>query len=95
LVGPLWNVVIISHTTVLVPNELLGRVTSAAMTLSWGVMPIASLGACYLLTTSGPIGSIGVLAAVMFVVAVAATASPAVRHAPRLPLGTDDDRTAR
>jgi predicted MFS family arabinose efflux permease len=95
LVGPLWNVVIISHTTVLVPNELLGRVTSAAMTLSWGVMPIASLGAGYLLTTIGPIGSIGVLAAVMFVVAVAATASPAVRHAPRLPLGTDDDRTAR
>lgn len=42
-VGPLWNVVIISYATVLVPNELLGRVTSAAMTLSWGVMPVASL----------------------------------------------------
>ncbi|KAB1990139.1 MFS transporter [Streptomyces triticiradicis] len=91
--GPLWNVVIISHTTVLVPNELLGRVTSAAMTLAWGVMPIASLGAGYLLTALGPVGSIWVLAAVMLVVAVAATASPAVRHAPRLPLGTDADRT--
>ncbi|WP_206300914.1 MFS transporter [Streptomyces populi] len=41
-VGPLWNVVIISRTTLLVPNELLGRVTSAAMTLSWGVMTAES-----------------------------------------------------
>ncbi|MGP4048547.1 transposase [Streptomyces sp. 2A115] len=35
-IGTLWNAVIITYTTVLVPNELLGRVTSAAMTLSSG-----------------------------------------------------------
>ncbi|MER6129059.1 hypothetical protein ABT173_42190 [Streptomyces sp. NPDC001795] len=90
-IGPLWNVVIISYTTVLVPNELLGRVTSAAMTLSWGVMPMASLGAGYLLTTLGPVGSIFVLATVMLVTAVIVTASPAVRHAPPLP--THDEST--
>jgi hypothetical protein len=55
------------------------------MTLSWGVLPLASLGAGYLLTALGPVGSVYVLAAVMLVAAVAATASPAVRHAPSLP----------
>lgn len=84
-VGPLWNVVIITYMTVLVPDGLLGRVTSAAMTLSWGVMPLASLGAGYLLTMLGPVGSVFVLATVMLVTAVAATASPTVRHAPPLP----------
>ncbi|MFI7059791.1 MFS transporter [Kribbella sp. NPDC050124] len=84
-IGPLWNVVIITYATVLVPNELLGRVTSAAMTLSWGVMPLASLGAGFLLTAVGPVSSILVLAALMLVTALAATASPSVRHAPPLP----------
>jgi hypothetical protein len=84
-IGPLWNVVIVSYTSLLVPNELLGRVTSAAMTLSWGVMPIGSIGAGLLLSTAGPAGTILVLAAVMLVTAVGATISPAVRHAPPLP----------
>ncbi|MET9965936.1 MFS transporter [Streptomyces sp. NPDC006356] len=83
-IGPLWNVVIITYMTALVPNELLGRVTSAAMTLSWGVMPVASLGAGCLLSTLGPVGSVFVLATVMLITAVIATASPAVRHAPLL-----------
>ncbi|WAZ26251.1 MFS transporter [Streptomyces cinnabarinus] len=84
-IGPLWNVVIISYGTLLVPNELLGRVMSAAMTLSWGVMPLASLGAGYLLTALGPVGSVVVLTAMMLTTAAVATASPAVRHAPPLP----------
>lgn len=81
-VGPVWNVVIMSYTALLVPNELLGRVTSAAMTFAWGVMPIGSLGAGLLLTSVGPTGAVVVLTAVMFVVAVGATISPAVRRAP-------------
>ncbi|MFI6596654.1 MFS transporter [Nonomuraea sp. NPDC050536] len=85
-IGPLWNVVIVTYATALVPNELLGRVTSAAMTLSWGVMPLASLGAGYLITTAGPTGSVFVLTAVMLVTALIATASPAVRQAPPLPV---------
>ncbi|MFF3336204.1 hypothetical protein ACFYWX_42920 [Streptomyces sp. NPDC002888] len=55
------------------------------MTLSWGVMPLASLGAGYLLTAIGPNGSVFVLATVMLVTAVIATVSPAVRHAPPIP----------
>ncbi|MFF3891115.1 MFS transporter [Streptomyces sp. NPDC001914] len=88
-VGPLWNVVIISYASLLVPDELLGRVTSAAMTLSWGVLPVASLGAGFLLTSLGPVGAVYVLAAVMLATAVTATASPAVRNAPPLPLSVD------
>jgi MFS family permease len=84
-IGPLWSVVMVTYASVLVPNELLGRVTSAAMTLSWGVMPIASLGAGFLLTAIGPVGSVWVLAAIMLGAAVAGTASPAVRSAPPVP----------
>jgi hypothetical protein len=76
--------VIITYMTALAPNELLGRVTSAAMTLSWGGMPVASLGAGCLLSTLGPVRSVFVLATVMLVTAVTATVSPAVRHAPLL-----------
>jgi predicted MFS family arabinose efflux permease len=84
-IGPLWNVVIVSYSALLVPNDLLGRVTSAAMTLSWGVMPIGSLAAGLLLSQGGPTGAILVLTGVMLGTAVAATASPAVRHAAPLP----------
>jgi MFS family permease len=84
-IGPLWNVVIVSYSVLLVPNELLGRVTSAAMTLAWGVMPIGSLGAGLLLTTAGTTGAILVLTGIMLATAIAATVSPAVRHAPPLP----------
>ncbi|GAB3824262.1 MFS transporter [Dactylosporangium cerinum] len=86
-VGPLWNVVIVSYSALLVPNELLGRVTSAAMTVSWGVMPIGSLGAGLLLAGAGPTGTILALTGVMLATAVAATISPAVRRAPPLPRG--------
>ncbi|MFE9623618.1 MFS transporter [Streptomyces sp. NPDC006527] len=79
------RVVITTYATALVPDELLGRVTSAAMTLSSGVMPVASLGAGYLLTGLGPIGSVCVLTTVMLITAIASSVSPAVRHAPPLP----------
>ncbi|MBG0562742.1 MFS transporter [Actinoplanes aureus] len=86
-VGPLWSVVMVTYASVLVPNQLLGRVMSASMMLTWGVMPIASLGAGLLLSAVGPIGSVWVLAAVMLAAAVAGTASRAVRRAPPMPAG--------
>ncbi|MBO3736779.1 MFS transporter [Actinoplanes flavus] len=79
-VGPIWNVMILTYTGVTVPNELLGRVMSAATTVTWGVMPIASLGAGVLLTTVGPAGAIGTLSAIMLTTAIAATISPAIRR---------------
>jgi len=93
-VGPIWNVVILTYAAVLVPGELLGRVTSAAMTLSWGVLPLGSLSAGYLLTTTGPAGTLGALAAVMLATALAATLSPAIRNAPPFTPRTDAATTA-
>ncbi|GIE35730.1 MFS transporter [Actinoplanes italicus] len=83
-VGPLWNVVVFTYAGRVVPNELLGRVMSAAGTLTWGVMPLASLSAGLLLTWIGPKGSIWSLSAIMLGAAIAATLSPSVRHAPNL-----------
>ncbi|GAA4610195.1 MFS family permease [Actinoplanes octamycinicus] len=91
-VGPLWNVVLGTYMTTLVPNELLGRVGSAGMTLSWGVLPLGSLLAGFLLDGIGPAGVVGVLAGIMLVTAVAATVSPAVRAAPPLAGSPAPDR---
>jgi MFS family permease len=81
-VGPLWNVVIFTYAGVVVPNELLGRVMSAAGTLTWGVMPIASLAGGLMLTWAGTTGSLWSLSAIMLGAAVAATLSPSVRRTP-------------
>ena len=69
----------------LVPNELLGRVNSAAMTLAYGAMPIGSVGAGYLLQGVGSEGAVLVLSAGMLLIAVVATISPTLRHPPSLP----------
>lgn len=80
-VGPLWNVVIFAYAGRVVPNELLGRVMSAGATLTWGVMPLASLSAGALLAALGPRGSLWALSGVMLMVAVIATVNPSVRTA--------------
>ncbi|WP_433292980.1 MFS transporter [Actinoplanes sp. CA-030573] len=82
--GPLFDVVLMAYAAVLVPNELMGRVMAAAMTVTWGVLPLASLAAGFLLTALGPVVSIGVLSAVMLAAALGGTLSPAVRRAPLL-----------
>jgi predicted MFS family arabinose efflux permease len=81
--GPLWNVVIFSLATLLVPNELLGRVMSAGATLTWGVMPVASLGTGFLLTVASPVATITVLAVIMLGAAFTATFSPSLATLPQ------------
>lgn len=82
-VGPLWNVVLGAYTYALVPAGLLGRVTSAETLLAYGAMPLGSLGAGFLLESLGDAGALAVLAAAMLAVALAASAAPAIRRAPR------------
>ncbi|MEV6348179.1 hypothetical protein [Actinoplanes sp. NPDC051851] len=86
-VGPLPGVVLMTYAGTLVPNELLGRVTSAAMTISWGVMPLASVAGGYALTRLGPVGTIGLLAVLMLAIAVAGTLTPSLRRLPA-PVGS-------
>jgi MFS family permease len=86
-IGPIWNAVMFTYQAALVPNELLGRVGSAVGTITAGVMPLASVGAGFLLATIGATGAVLVLTAVMLATAIAGTVSTAVRHAPPLPTG--------
>jgi hypothetical protein len=83
----LWNVVNMTYAAILVPNEILGRVIGAAMAVSWGVMPLGSLAAGHLLSGVGSTNAVWILAAVMLLIAVAGTVSPAVRRAPPLMAG--------
>lgn len=84
-VGPLWNVIIGTYYLTLVPDSLRGRVQSASAVVSWGVQPLGSLLGGWLLEASGVTGTVLAMAAVLLATAVAATASPAIRHAPALP----------
>lgn len=87
--GPLFNVTMMNYQMVLVPEQLMGRVGSAAMTLAAGAVPVASIAAGYLLSGIGPTRTLVVLVAVMAATAVCAALSPAVRQAPPLPSADD------
>ena len=86
--GPLWNVVMLQYQLFVVPGHMLGRVGGAVQTIVSGTAPLASLGAGLLLAATGPRESMLTLAAVMAVIAIAGTLSPAIRHAPELPSAT-------
>jgi hypothetical protein len=65
------------------PNELLGRTSSVALQVGWGVIPLGSLLAGFLLQALSPTVTITVVAAGMAVTALAATVVAPVRHAGR------------
>jgi hypothetical protein len=65
------------------PNELLGRTSSVALQIAWGVLPLGSLLAGFLLQALSPAAAMTVVAAGMAVTAVAATALAPVRDAGR------------
>ena len=78
-VGPAWNVVLGTYVLRLTPDRLLGRVRSVEMLVAWGVIPLGSLAAGYLLQWLGGAGAVAAMSGLMLAIAVAATASPAVR----------------
>jgi MFS family permease len=82
--GPAWNVVIGSYSLALTPDALRGRVKGVQGLVAWGPIPLGSLLGGALLQWAGGFTATMVLAVVMLAVAVAATLSPAVRHAPSL-----------
>ncbi len=79
-----WNVVLASYRYALVPDRLLGRVQSAGRLIAWSTIPVGALVGGLLAEALGGRASIVVLAASGAVVALAATVTPAIRHAPRL-----------
>jgi Transmembrane secretion effector len=82
-VGPTWNVSVQTYRMLITPNELLGRTSSLALQLGWGVIPLGSLLAGFLLQAVSPTAAMTVVAAGMAVTAVAATALAPIRGAGR------------
>jgi predicted MFS family arabinose efflux permease len=79
-VGPIWNVAIRVYQLSVTPDEYLGRIESAGGMLSSGSMPVGSLIGGFLLQFTGIQSTALVLAAVMILVAVAATVAPSIRN---------------
>ena len=73
-----------SYRYALVPDRLLGRVVSAGRLVAWSTIPVGALLGGLLAESLGGRSSILVLAALGAVVALAATVTPAIRHARRL-----------
>jgi hypothetical protein len=65
------------------PNQILGRTSSVGMQIAWGVIPLGSLLAGFLLQALSPSTAMTVVAAGMAVTAVTATALAPIRHAGR------------
>ncbi|MGH3153726.1 MAG: hypothetical protein ACRDOB_23760, partial [Streptosporangiaceae bacterium] len=82
-VGPTWNVSVQTYRMLITPNELLGRTSSLALQLGWGVIPLGSLLAGFLLQAVSPAAAMTAVAAGMALTAVAATLLPAIRDAGR------------
>jgi MFS family permease len=82
-VGPSWNVSVQTYRMRITPNHLLGRTSSVALQIGWGVIPLGSLLAGFLLQALSPSAAMTVVAAGMAVTAAAATALAPIRQAGR------------
>jgi MFS family permease len=94
-VGPSWNVSVQAYRMQITPNELLGRTSSVALQVAWGVIPLGSLLAGFLLQAVSPSAAMTVVAAGMAVTAIAATALAPVRDAGRRTPGTPGPAAAQ
>jgi len=81
--GPAWNVSVQTYRMRITPNELLGRTSSVAMQIAWGVIPVGSLLAGFLLQAFSPAVAMTIVAAGMGLTAAAATALTPIRNAGR------------
>jgi MFS family permease len=82
-VGPAWNVSAQTFRMQITPNELMGRTSSVSLQVAWGVIPLGSLLAGFLLQVLSPPAAMAVVAAGMGAAATAATALAPVRTAGR------------
>jgi len=88
-VMPISDTVLSAYRFAVTPDRLIGRVSSATTTIAIVMMPLGPLAAGFLLDAHSPRSTIALFAAGALVIAVWATLSPSMRHAPSL-----DDVTA-
>ena len=86
-VGPAWNVSVQTYRMRITPNELLGRTSSVGMQIAWGVIPLGSLLAGFLLQAFSPAVAMTLVAGGMGLTAAVTTALPPIRKAGREPPG--------
>ena len=72
-----------TYRTRITPNHLLGRTSSVALQIGWGVIPLGSLLAGFLLQALSPSAAMTVTVAGMAVTAATATALAPIRQAGR------------
>src|ERR1700722_10844127 len=81
--GPSWNVSVQPSRMQITPNELLGRTSSVALQVAWGVIPLGSLLAGFLLQALSPAAAMTAVAAGMALTRLAAPVVTPVRRAGR------------
>lgn len=77
---PIYNVSIFSYRLSVVPDELLGRVTSSVRLIATGFMPLGSLLTGTLLQLVGPRSTVLILSIGFLAVALAASLNPRLRQ---------------
>jgi hypothetical protein len=85
LLVPAVNAVLFGQVAATVPDRLQGRVHSAVLQVTMTLAPVGPLVAGLLLDGAGPTRAAGIYAAALTVLAIAVTATRAIRAA------TDDD----
>ncbi|HEY7126577.1 MAG TPA: MFS transporter [Ktedonobacterales bacterium] len=83
LIGPIFNVVVMSYRLSLIPDALQGRVNSAVRVFAYGLIPVGQAVTGLLLQQIGPIATILLLAVGFVVLALMITLNPDIRHASR------------
>ena len=76
--------VVVGYRVAITPDRLTGRVNSVARTIALCGAPLGPLAAGVMLSTVSGRATVGVFAAVMFLLAAGATLSPSIRNAPTL-----------
>jgi hypothetical protein len=94
-VGPAWNVSAQTFRMQITPNELMGRTSSVSLQVAWGVIPLGSLLAGFLLQVLSAPSAMAVVAAGMAITAIAATALVPVRNAGRRTPGASGQTVAQ
>lgn len=77
--APLWNVALQTTRARLLPNHLLGRVSSVTLLISWSTLPAGSLLGGFALQSAGAADTMWILAGLMAAVAAGAVLSPSLR----------------
>ena len=81
---PISDTVLTAYRFAVTPDRLIGRVSSATTNIAILVMPLGPLAAGFLLAAYSARTTIALFAAITVVLAIWATFSPSMRHAPKL-----------